>query len=71
MYAQWLKDLTYNNASVAVPLENGGLGASLSYFHTAISMDLTALATLRGPSMPTAAWRPLAEPGWEMLVGWI
>ena len=31
MYAQWLKDLTYHNASVAVPLENGGLGASLSY----------------------------------------
>src|SRR5437762_897418 len=31
MYSQWLKDLTYNNASVAVPLENGGIGASLSY----------------------------------------
>src|SRR6266496_2968071 len=31
MYSQWLKDLTYHNASVAVPLENGGIGASLSY----------------------------------------
>src|SRR6267378_327417 len=31
MYSQWLKDLTYNNASVAVPLENGGIGARLSY----------------------------------------
>lgn len=31
MYSQWLKDLAYHNASVATPLENGGLGASLSY----------------------------------------
>ncbi len=31
MHSQWLKDLTYNNASVAVPLENGGIGTSLSY----------------------------------------
>src|SRR5579871_2996462 len=31
MYTQWLKDLTYNNVSVATPLENGGIGASLSY----------------------------------------
>ncbi len=31
MYSQWLKDLTYHNASVGVPLENGGIGASLSY----------------------------------------
>ncbi len=31
MYSQWLKDLTYNNANVAIPLENGGIGASLSY----------------------------------------
>src|SRR5262245_18399765 len=31
MYTQWLKDLTYHNASVATPLEHGGIGASLSY----------------------------------------
>lgn len=31
MYSQWLKDLAYHNASVATPLEYGGLGASLSY----------------------------------------
>src|SRR5262245_6333656 len=31
MYNQWLKDLTYNNASVGVPLEHGGIGASVSY----------------------------------------
>src|SRR6266478_3475489 len=30
-YSQWLKDLTYHNVSVATPLENGGIGASLSY----------------------------------------
>jgi hypothetical protein len=30
-YNPFLKDLSYQNASVAVPLENGGLGASLSY----------------------------------------
>jgi uncharacterized protein UPF0164 len=31
MYNQWLKDLTFSNGSLAVPLENGGIGASLSY----------------------------------------
>lgn len=31
MYNQFLKDLTYQNAGVALPLENGGVGASLSY----------------------------------------
>ena len=31
MYNQWLQDLTYSNLAVATPLENGGLGASLSY----------------------------------------
>jgi hypothetical protein len=31
MYNQYLKDLTYQNAAVAVPLENGGIGASVSY----------------------------------------
>jgi hypothetical protein len=31
MYNQWLQDLTYSNLSVATPLENGGVGASLSY----------------------------------------
>jgi long-subunit fatty acid transport protein len=31
MYTQWLKDLQYHNASVAMPLENGGIGASVSY----------------------------------------
>src|SRR5258706_14613795 len=31
MYNQYVKDLTYQNASVAVPLEYGGIGASLSY----------------------------------------
>src|SRR5258708_5756670 len=31
MYNQSLKDLTYNNAAVATPLENGGIGASVSY----------------------------------------
>jgi hypothetical protein len=31
MYSQWLQGLSYHNASVATPLEYGGLGASLSY----------------------------------------
>src|SRR5690349_6579827 len=31
MYNQFLKDQTYHNASVATPLENGGIGGSLSY----------------------------------------
>jgi len=31
MYNQYLKDLTYNNAAVAVPLENAALGGSASY----------------------------------------
>jgi hypothetical protein len=31
MYNQFIRDLTYHNAAVAVPLENGGLGASVSY----------------------------------------
>lgn len=31
MYNKFMKDLTYQNASVAVPFEYGGLGASLSY----------------------------------------
>ncbi len=33
MYNQSLKDLTYNHAAVGMPLENGGLGASLSYLN--------------------------------------
>src|SRR5437764_9535450 len=31
MYNQFLKDQTYNNVSVVTPLENGGIGGSLSY----------------------------------------
>lgn len=31
MYNQWVRDLTFQNASVAVPFEYGGMGASLSY----------------------------------------
>jgi hypothetical protein len=30
-YNHFINDLTYQNASVAMPLENGGLGASVSY----------------------------------------
>lgn len=31
MYNRFFNDFTYQNAAVAVPMENGGLGASLSY----------------------------------------
>src|ERR1019366_8604244 len=31
MYNQAYEGLSFNNASVATPLENGGIGASLSY----------------------------------------
>ncbi len=31
MYSQLMDDMSFQNASVAVPLENGGIGASLSY----------------------------------------
>ena len=31
MYNKFIEDLTYQNASVAVPFENGAMGASLSY----------------------------------------
>ena len=31
MYNPFMRDMAYHNASVVTPLENGGLGASLSY----------------------------------------